>query len=113
MFSFFRKRNKPSELSGGDPLFEKIDGKELAYVTERLPDEFGSVTERVLGKVGRINAHDGVINVMCNGKDVFTCDSDTAECGELMSLAGVIVKGIDRESGQRRTIVAYYQYYRK
>lgn len=113
MFSLFRKRNKPSETSGGDPLLQKIDGKELAYVTERLPDEFGSVTERVLGKVGRINAHGGLITVMCNGKEVFACDSDTAECGELMSLAGVIVKGIDRESGKHRTVVAYYQYYRK
>lgn len=111
MFSFFKHKKKPDATSGGDPLLQKIDGKELAYVTERVPEE-GTVIEKVLGKVGRINAHNGVITIMCNGKYVFSCDSDTAEYGELMSLAGVIVKGIDRDSGEMRTVVAYYQYYR-
>lgn len=111
MFSFFKRKKKPDEVSGGDPLLQKIDGKELAYVTERVPED-GTVIEKVLGKVGRINAHGGVITIMCNGKYVFSCDSDTAEYGELMSLAGVIVKGIDRDSGALRTVVAYYQYYR-
>ena len=58
MFSLFKRFRKPTETSGGDPLLQKIDGKELAYVTERIPDESGTVIERVLGKVGRINAHD-------------------------------------------------------
>lgn len=113
MFSFFRRSKKPNETSGGDPLLRKIDGKELAYVTERLPDDSGTVIERVLGKIGRINAHDGLITVVCNGTPVFSCESDTAEYGELMSLAGVIIKGTDRDSGRFRTVVAYYQYYRK
>ncbi len=111
MFSFFKKKQKPNATSGGDLLLQKIDGKELAYVTERVPED-GTVMEKVLGKVGRINAHDGIITVMCDGKYVFSCESDTAEYGELMSLAGVIVKGYDRENGKLRTIVAYYQYYR-
>ena len=110
---FFRKKKKATATSGGDALLEKIDGKELAYVTERLPDESGTVTERVLGKIGRINAHGGLITVVCDGTPVFSCDSDTAEYGELMSLAGVIIKGVDRDSGNFRTVVAYYQYYRK
>ncbi len=111
MFSFFKKKKKPDARSGGDPLLQKIDGKELAYVTERVPED-GTVIEKVLGKIGRINAHDGIITIMCDGKYVFSCDSDTAECGELMSLAGVIIKGYDRENGNLRTVVAYYQYYR-
>ncbi len=113
MLSFFKRRQKPSANSGGDPLLQKIDGKELAYVTERVPDESGTVIERVLGKVGRLNAHNGLITVVCNGTPVFSCCSEDAEYGELMSLAGVIIKGTDRDSGVYRTVVAYYQYYRK
>ena len=112
MFGFLRKK-KASATSGGDALLTKIDGKELAYVTERVPDDSGTVIECVLGKVGRINAHDGLITIVCNGSPVFSCNSDQAEYGELMSLAGVIIKGIDRDSGKFRTVVAYYQYYRK
>lgn len=112
MFGFIRKRKDTPE-SASNALLKKIDGKELAYVTERLPDESGTVTERVLGKIGRINAHGGLIQIVCNGTPVFTCSSDDAEYGELMSLAGVIVKGTDRDSGTYRTVVAYYQYYRK
>lgn len=112
MFSWLRRRKKPSETSGGDPLLAKMDGKELAYVTERIRDDSGTVTERVLGKVGRINARPDLITVVCNGTPVFSCDTAGAEYGELMSLAGVIIKGTDRDSGNFRTVVAYYQYYR-
>ncbi len=112
MFSLFRRKQKPSDTSGGDPLLQKIDGKELAYVTERIRDDSGTVTERVLGKIGRINARPDIITVVCNGTPVFACDTFTAEYGELMSLAGVIIKGVDRDSGKERTVVAYYQYYR-
>lgn len=112
MFSFFRRKKKPTETSGGDPLLLKIDGKELAYVTERIRDDSGTVTERVLGKLGRINARPDIITVVCNGTPVFSCNTETAEYGELMSLAGVIIKGVDRDNGEFRTVVAYYQYYR-
>ena len=112
MFSLFRRKIKPSQTSGGDPLLQKMDGKELAYVTERIYDEDGNVTEYVLGKIGRINARHDIITIVCDGTPVFSCDTDTAEFGELMSLAGVIIKGTDRDSGKYRTVVAYYQYYR-
>ena len=113
MFGFLKRKRKETLLSAGDALLQKIDGKELAYVTERIPDESGTVIEKVLGKVGRINARNGLITIMCDGKLLFSCDSATADFGELMSLAGVIVKGIDRETHVYRTVVAYYQYYRK
>ena len=113
MFSLFRRTQKVTEHSGGDPLLRKIDGKELAYVTERIRDDSGTVTERVLGKIGRINARSDIITVVCNGKPVFSCDTPSAEYGELMSLAGVIIKGCDRDSGEYRTVVAYYQYWNK
>ncbi len=112
MFSFFRRKQKPSDTSGGDPLLQKMDGKELAYVTERVRDDSGTVTERVLGKCGRLNARPDIITVVCNGTPVFSCETADAQFGELMSLAGVIIKGIDRDSGEFRTVVAYYQYYR-
>ncbi len=110
---FFKKKKKstvPAHLD--EALLKRMDGKELAYVTERIAED-GTVTEKVLGKIGRINTHDGVISISCDGTPLFSCDYATAECGELMSLAGVIVKGFDRYSQQHRTLVAYYQYYRK
>ncbi|MBE6763263.1 MAG: hypothetical protein E7553_02745 [Ruminococcaceae bacterium] len=113
MFSFFRRRQKPTDNSGGDPLLRKMDGKELAYVTERIRDDSGTVTERVLGKIGRLNARPDIITVVCDGTPVFSCDTAGAEYGELMSLAGVIIKGTDRDSGEYRTVVAYYQYWNK
>ncbi len=113
MFSFFRRKHKPTDNSGGDPLLQKMDGKELAYVTERVRDDSGTVTERVLGKIGRLNARSDIITIVCDGKPVFSCDTNGAEYGELMSLAGVIIKGIDRDSGDFRTVVAYYQYWNK
>lgn len=112
MFSWLRKRNKPTDTSGGDPLLQKMDGKELAYVTERICDDDGNVIERVLGKAGRLNARPDIITIVCDGTPVFSCDTDNAEYGELMSLAGVIIKGNDRDSDVYRTVVAYYQYYR-
>ena len=80
---------------------------------ERIRDDSGTVTERVLGKIGRINARPDIITVVCDGKPVFSCDTPSAEYGELMSLAGVIIKGVDRDSGEFRTVVAYYQYWNK
>ncbi|MBQ9413940.1 MAG: hypothetical protein IJU16_02305 [Clostridia bacterium] len=108
----FFKRRKATVSSGGDSLLEKMNGKELAYVTLRAPDDSGTVTERVLGKHGRLTVTDGVIRVMCESRLLFVCDADAAKYGELMSLAGVVITGVDREDGCVKTIVAYYQYYR-
>lgn len=111
MFRLFRKR-KPTAKTGGDDLLKKLDGKELTYVTLRAADESGTVVEHVIGKQGRLNVADGVFHIVCDGSPVFSCPVDTAEYGELMSLAGVIITGDDRKTGERRTVVAYYQYYR-
>ncbi len=112
MFSLFKKKKSAIPAHLDEALLKRTDGKELAYVTERIAED-GTVTEKVLGKIGRINTHDGIISISCNGTPLFSCTYDTAECGELMSLAGIIVKGVDRETGIHRTLVAYYQYYRK
>lgn len=109
---FFKKKKSAVPAHLDEALLKRMDGKELAYVTERVTED-GTVTEKVLGKIGRINTHDGIIAISCDGTPLFSCEYATAECSELMSLAGVIVKGVDRHTNTHRTLVAYYQYYRK
>ena len=38
---------------------------------------------------------------------------DGADIGELMSMEGAVLKGVDIKTGKTRSIVAYYKYYRK
>ena len=64
---FFKKKKRtgiPAHLD--EALIKRMDGKELAYVTERVTED-GTVTEKVLGKIGRINTHDGAISISCDG----------------------------------------------
>jgi len=114
MFPWFRhpQKKKPSSTDSEEVL-KRMDGKEIAYVTERIRDADGNVTERVLGKGGRVSTHTDLITVVCNGTPVFICPKESAVCNDLMSLAGVIIQGIDRDTQTERTIVVHFQYYRR
>ena len=46
-------------------------------------------------------------------RQVFRCKLDGADIGELMSMEGAVLKGVDIKTGKTRSIVAYYKYYRK
>ena len=106
----FRKRR---QAEGADPhLLARMDGKEVKYVTRRELDESGSPVESVIGKEGRLNTQNDRIVVVCNGTEVFRCPVEGAKCGELLSLEGVVIQGVNAYTGAPDTIVAYYQYYR-
>ena len=105
MFSL-RKKKK----DGVGDLYQRIDKKLLRYVTERDPDTY---VESVIGRDGRLNVYDDVITVWSDGHEIFRGLLEGAEIGELMSLEGVSIKAVDAHTGKRRSIVAYYQYYRK
>lgn len=83
-------------------------GKALKYVTE-ITDS-GDV---VIGKDGDIVVKDGSLSVSCGGKLLFKCGEDEVTCGDLMSLDGVVITGLDFVSGTNRSIIAYFKYYRK
>lgn len=90
---------------------ERIHGKPIRYVTRREVVN-GVSTETVLGKEGRINCNPQEVVVVCNGREVFRCHADGARCNELLSLDGVVIEGINSNTGVLETIVAYYKYHR-
>lgn len=93
-------------------VLKRIHGKAVRYVSRREEDGSGGAVETVLGKEGRINVNGDDLVVMCNGSEVFRCRVENAACSELLSLDGVVIKGINACTGQADTVVAYYKYYR-
>ncbi len=105
MFSLRRKKK-----DGIGDLYQRIDKKLLRYVTERDPETY---VESVIGRDSRLNVYDDVITVWSDGKEIFRGLLEGADIGELMSLEGVSINAVDASTGKRRSIVAYYKYYRK
>lgn len=109
MFRFLRKK-APKE---GTPAFrrmmaEKIAGKHIKYVTERIDLE-----EIVIGKEGSLSLRGDEFIVFASSDILFRTDVNELNASELMSLDGVILTAPDYEHGGKiRTIVAYYLYYR-
>ena len=101
---FSRRREQAAESE----LQQKLNGRAIRYAARRQLDENGSPVEIILGKNGAINVKNGEIVVMCNAKEVFRCDAETAECSELMSLNGAVIKGVNTVTGEPDTVVAYY-----
>ena len=101
---FSRRREQAAETE----LQQKLNGRAIRYAARRTMDENGSPVEIILGKNGAINVKNGEIVVMCNAKEVFRCAMDTAECSELMSLNGAVIKGVNSVTGEADTVVAYY-----
>ena len=106
MSLFSHKRKQDSEQR---QLLERLNGRELQTVTRRDPE---TSVEILIGKAGRINTNQDKVVIVCDGREVFRCAADTARCGELMSLNGVVIRGV-QDDGKETTVVAYYQYYRK
>ncbi len=101
---FSRRREQAAESE----LQQKLNGRAIRYAARRQLDENGNPVEVILGKNGAINVKNGVIVVMCNAKEVFRCPLETAECSELMSLGGAVIKGENTVTGEPETVVAYY-----
>ena len=97
---FFRKKAKKNQ---NQQIIDIASHRLLKYVSSR--DENGS--EIILGKDGRINIKDGVLYVTCEGVDVFSCDAQTMEFGELLSHEGVRIVGID-DNGEKKSVVCKY-----
>lgn len=107
---FSRKNRKEDNEQAA--LLAKLDGRLVKYVTRRELNEAGSPVETILGKEGRIHTLHGEIIVRCGTTEVFRCAAEGASCGELLSLEGVVLKGVHPETGKPDTVVAYYKYYR-
>ena len=106
MCMFFRKKKTWDD--GGTELYKRMDKRSLRYISETTTGE-----EIIIGKGGFISVTGDEIAVFSrDGGEVFRCKTSTAKCGELLSLDGVRINGVDAE-GNRRSIIAHYTYYRK
>lgn len=103
----FKKKNK------NEALLKTFDGREVKYVTKRVPHNDGTVTYDIIGKAGRIAVVGDNIRVICGEIDVFTCPVADSKYYLLMSGDGVTVEGQNQVSGEYDTVTAYYTYYRK
>jgi hypothetical protein len=101
----FKKKKK----SGYQADLGHIIGQRVKYVTER--DAAASV-ETVVGRRGSVNIVAGKLKVVC-GTEVFRADAEKISAALLMSLEGAVLKGYDEITERERTIVVYFQYYRK
>lgn len=103
----FKRKNK------NEALLKTFDGREVKYVTKKVPHTDGTVTYDIIGKAGRIAVVGENIRVICGEIDVFTCAVADSKYYLLMSGDGVTVEGQNLVSGNYDVITAYYTYYRK
>lgn len=103
----FKKKNK------NEQLLKTFDGREVKYVTLRVPHEDGTVTYDIIGKSGRIAVVGDNIRIICGEIDVFTCLVENSKYYLLMSGDGVTVEGENSVTGNYDIVTAYYTYYRK
>ncbi len=73
-----------------------LHGLTIRYVTEMRDGE-----ELVLGRKGVLSVHDGEIIVLSSGETVFRSPLAGLSVSYLMSGDGAILKGDNRETGQR------------
>lgn len=105
---FWKKKKKEDSPAFRREMAEKIAGKHIKYVTERIDNE-----DIVIGREGSLCLRDGEMIVFASADILFRTPVDSLTASELMSLDGVILTGPDLEhGGEMRTVIAYYLYYR-
>ena len=93
-------------------VLNKLDGRQVKYITRRVINEQGSPEEVILGKDGRVTALETDISVLVGVNEVYRAPIEQTECSELLSGDGVVVKGVNGITGEKETLVAYYKYHR-
>lgn len=106
--SLFQKKNDPSSVRYRREMAERICGHHIRYVTENRDG-----VDEVIGRDGGLNVRNGELLVFASADVIFRTPVDELEAWELLSKDGVVLTGPDLEhGGVRRTIIAYYVYYR-
>lgn len=85
-------------------LLKHIDGVRIKYVTQRNSDG----TERVIGKEGAVSANEERVLLLCGGRSVFCCPVGAVTCNELLSGDGVVLSGVDSETGREMSVTAHF-----
>ena len=110
--SWFDKRRQQKATAATRALLKAVDGRELAYVTRREPDENGNPGETVLGKGGRLWLHEDEVRVSGPKSELLSCPIPAVEAGELMSGDGMVLQGHNTLTDRDEMVVAYYLYFR-
>lgn len=110
--SWFEARRQKKAVAQTHALLGRLDGREIQYAARRDRDKQGGPAETVLGKGGRVWLHGDEVRVSSRTADLFCCDMDRVDAGELMSGDGLVLKGVNTLTGREETVVAYYLYFR-
>ena len=103
---FSRRKRAASPDPDSIALLRRISGKHVTSVTAFGPDG----VEQVLGRDGAVNVAYDDVTIICNGSEVFRCRLETVTAGELISLNGARISGLDRE-GNRLSVLVHYSRY--
>ena len=82
-----------------------LDKRPLKYVTGRDPETYSEIR---LGEAGAINVSEKELTVVCGGVNILRCGIKEVKAAELMNLSGITLKGQDLDSGEYKSIIAYY-----
>lgn len=90
-------------------MAKKLDGRHIKYVTVRVEG-----IEEIIGREGHINILPcgDEVAVVCGIESKFRGKIDGTAMWELLSLEGVVITGVDLDTGEKKSITAYYKYYR-
>ena len=106
--AFWNRKKKEDSPAFRREMAEKIAGKHIKYVTERIDGQ-----DIVIGRSGSLCLRNGEMIVFSSADILFRTPVDSLSASELMSLDGVVLTGPDLEhDGAVRTVIAYYLYYR-
>ena len=108
LFSIFKKKKDENSKAFRWEMARSITGKHIKYVTEKR-----NGVDEVIGRSGGLNIRDDELLVFASADVLFRCKIDELEAWELLSKDGVVLTGPDLEhGGERRTVIAFYVYYR-
>ena len=101
-------KGDPGKRGFGSKMAKYLSGKALRCVSERSGE-----IETVLSHGGVLRREGKLLCVYGEGDELlFSCLSEDMNAGELLSLEGVVITAADARTGDVRTIVAYYKYWR-
>jgi len=120
-FNLFKNKikNKINKNDEDNPEYrvrfaQKIADKKIRYVSERTADaKTGEIVDTILGKDGFFHiTHNNELVISCGGKELFKAYMPDLKAYEFLSLEGVVLESLDLITNKRRSIIAYYKYYR-
>lgn len=98
----FFKKNKYSMPT---EKIRALDRRGIKYATERDSDTYA---ETRAGENGAVNIENNEFMLVCGGKNIIRCDIGKVNISELMNLSGIVIKGLDKDTGREKSVIAYF-----